>query len=73
MDNGFKYVEDNDLELESAYPYEGARGSCQATARGGQVGVTSYTDVPTNSPSDLQAAVAQQPVSVAIEADKLVF
>jgi len=37
------------------------------------VKTSSYHDVTANSPTDLQAAVAQQPVSVAIEAEKVVF
>jgi KDEL-tailed cysteine endopeptidase len=73
MDNAFKYTEDYELETEAAYPYKGVRSSCSYSAAKGQVGTKSYVDVKTNTPSQLQAAVAQQPVSVAIEADKLVF
>jgi len=73
MDNAFKYIEKNDLETESAYPYTGKGGSCAYSSAKGQVGVKSYTDVATNNGAALQAAVAQQPVSVAIEADKFVF
>jgi C1A family cysteine protease len=73
MDNAFKYVQANKLELESAYPYTGKGGSCAYVASKGQVQLSGLTDVTANSPSQLQAAVAQQPVSVAIEADKAVF
>jgi len=73
MDDGFKYTEDYALETESAYPYTGKGGSCAYKAALGQVKTKSYVDVTPNTPAQLQAAVAQQPVSVAIEADKLVF
>jgi len=73
MDNAFKYTEDYKLESESDYPYTAAGGTCEYSALKSQVGTKSYVDVTPESPSDLQAAVAQQPVSVAIEADKAVF
>jgi len=73
MDNGFKYVEQYPLELESDYPYTASGGKCQYDASLGKVQIKSYVDVTPNSPSALQAAVAQQPVSIAIEADKLAF
>jgi len=73
MDDAFKYTETYKLETEAAYPYTAAGGTCQYSAAKGQVGTKSYKDVTADSPSQLQAAVAQQPVSVAIEADKLVF
>merc|ERR1712023_98501 len=37
------------------------------------MGISGYTDVTPDSENDLMQAVAQQPVSVAIEADKSVF
>jgi C1A family cysteine protease len=73
MDLAFRYIEKNPLETEAAYPYKGVDGTCQATKAKGKVTVKSYNDVKKNTPSQLQAAVAQQPVSVAIEADKMVF
>jgi C1A family cysteine protease len=73
MDNAFKYNEAYPLETESTYPYTASRGTCQYSATKAEVKTASYHDVTANSPTDLQAAVAQQPVSVAIEADKLVF
>jgi len=75
MDNAFKYTETYDLETEAEYPYTGtfSFGSCAYDASEAVVGTTSYVDVASDSPSALLAAAAQQPVSVAIEADKLVF
>jgi len=73
MDDAFKYTETYKLETEAAYPYTAVGGTCQYAAAKGQVGTKTYKDVTEDSPSQLQAAVAQQPVSVAIEADKAVF
>ena len=73
MDNAFKYVKANKLESESDYPYTGKKGTCAYVSSKGKVQLSGLTDVTANSPSQLQAAVAQQPVSVAIEADKSVF
>jgi cathepsin L len=73
MDNAFKYAAAYKIESESDYPYTGRQGSCGYSAAKGKVQLRSHADVKANSPSSLQAAVAQQPVSVAIEADKSVF
>ena len=73
MDNAFKYLESNAIETEAAYPYAGKRGTCEYSATKGQFKVTGFHDVTPNSPSQLLAAVAQQPVSIAIEADKAAF
>jgi C1A family cysteine protease len=73
MDNAFTYLESNNIETESAYPYEGVRGTCQYSTTKGQFGVKSFVDVVANSPDQLLAAAAIGPVSVAIEADKAVF
>jgi len=75
MDNGFKFVEDHALCTESDYPYTsggGTRGTCQSKCTG-QVIVKGFTDVPSKDEDALKAAVAQGVVSVAIEADKMVF
>jgi len=59
---------------ESAYPYTATDGTC-AYDSGNTYGfnVTTYTNVQANSVSGLQTALAMQPVSVSIEADKLCF
>ena len=76
MDNAFKYAEKNAIALESEYPYtaksHGAFG-CKSKEHPGTVKVSSYTDVAHSSSTALKTALAQQPVSVAIEADKPVF
>ena len=72
MDNAFKYVKTDGICLESDYPYTSGGGnapSCDSSCAKveGTKGVT-YTDV-ANSEAALMAAVAQQPVSVAVDAD----
>jgi len=69
----FDYAKTNAIELESVYPYEGVDGTCRATTNNGLVKVTNWSRVPASSAADLKAAIAQGPVSVAIEADRLVF
>ena len=68
------YVAQNGLMTEEEYPYTGRDGTCQydeAKARKNMINSHIY---PTpNDPNALENAVAQGPVSVAIEADTLVF
>jgi hypothetical protein len=71
MDDAFKYVKDHGIGTEASYPYTGKGGSCETFTA--VVKNTGYTDVAANSPSQLEAAVQLGPVSVAIEADKMVF
>ena len=73
MDNAFKYAKANKMETEADYGYTGRAGTCAYSAAKGKVQLSGLSDVTPNSGSQLQAAVAQQPVSVAIEADKSVF
>lgn len=72
MDTAFKWIETNGLCSEADYPYVAKKQSTctQCTA---QAKISSYHDVTPNDESALEDAVAQQPVSVAIEADKSVF
>jgi C1A family cysteine protease len=72
-ENAFQYAKANKIESESAYPYTGAKGTCAYSSSKGQVVLKGQGAVTKNSGSQLQAAVAQQPVSVGIEADKSVF
>jgi len=73
FDAAFQYTESSKLETEDEYPYTAQDGTCNFDASEGAVGAVSYEDVTSNSPTELAAAVAQQPVSVAIEADQSVF
>lgn len=75
MDNAFNYVIDNGgIDTESDYPYDAQDGQCDSQKQGKHnVHFSAYQDVANNDESQLQAAVEQQPVSVAIEADQPAF
>jgi C1A family cysteine protease len=74
MDQAFSYAEANALETEEEYPYKGWNfgGSCQADGSG-SVTVASFTDVPTSDHDAFISALTQQPVSIAIQANQMVF
>ena len=75
MDRAFKYIEKHALETETDYPYKGwsLDPVCKADSSKGKVTVTGFTDVTPNDSEALKAAIAQQPVSVAIQANQKVF
>mmetsp|Transcript_9894 Transcript_9894/g.14883 ORF Transcript_9894/g.14883 Transcript_9894/m.14883 type:complete len:305 (+) Transcript_9894:96-1010(+) len=73
MDFGFEYARDKGLCTESAYPYKAKDSYCDASSCTKSVTISGYKDVQPYSESALMAAVAQGPVSVAIEADQYVF
>ena len=75
MDGAFKYAIDNGMCTESSYPYTsgvtktaGTCHSCSAVDH-----FSSCSDVKPNDQISLKAAVAQQPVSIAISADTKYF
>ena len=72
---GFMYAEDHPLMTEAEYPYTsgtGKSGACKYESSEGVGKVKSFKEV-SKSSTQLKAAVAKGPVSVAIEADKTVF
>jgi hypothetical protein len=72
----FEYFEATADELEADYPYSsgsGVTGTCSPDAAKETYFVDTYANVPKNSVDQLKAAIAQQPVSVTIEADTLPF
>jgi len=73
MDYGFQYVIDNKgLGTEASYPYSATGpNACKKVAS--VVSIRSFVDVPSNSELALMTAIAQQPVSVAVEADQNSF
>jgi C1A family cysteine protease len=75
MDNAFKYVIKNGgIDSESDYPYFARGGSCtKAKEKKHVAAFGSFRDVTPNDEIALETAVAQQPVSVAIEADQPAF
>lgn len=76
MDNAFKFAEQNAICTEESYPYKAVGGTCKASSctTGLPKGsVTGFKDVTTDNEQAMMSALAQQPVSIAIEADKSVF
>jgi len=73
MDDAFKYIKANGgLCSEEEYPYTGADGSCK-TCKTLYDPITGYNDVTKDNEADLETAVAQGCVSVAIEANQFAF
>jgi C1A family cysteine protease len=74
MDYAFEYIIKNKgITTEAAYPYTAADGTCQAAGKPVEATLSGYKDVSPNSETALLTAIAQQPVSVAVEADQSVF
>jgi len=76
MDLAFTYLEDQVVCTEDSYPYSAQAGTCKVsncTVGIPKSGVMGYKDVPADDEQALMEAVAQQPVSVAIEADQMAF
>lgn len=73
---GFMYAETSPLMTEAAYPYTsggGKSGSCKYEKSEGVGTVGGFEEVTPKSLSQMKAALAKGPVSVAVEADKSVF
>ena len=74
MDYAFSYIKDNKgIALTSEYKYTALDMTCKASGKSKNGPISSFVDVPVNSTAALKAAIAQQPVSVAIEADSYKF
>jgi len=76
MDLAFEYVKGNGgLCTEEEYSYKAKKQwICHESSCGSKAGkITGYTDVTSGDESALEAAVAQGPVSIAIEADESAF
>lgn len=73
MDNAFSWIQSNGgICTEDDYAYTGVDGTCSSSCSVVSGTSPSFTDV-AQSESALAAAVTQQPVSVAIEADQTAF
>ncbi|KAL6145040.1 hypothetical protein ACLB2K_055729 [Fragaria x ananassa] len=70
MDDAFQFINQNHgLSTEANYPYTGVDGTCNAQKEASHAAsITGHEDVPANSESALLKAVANQPISVAIDA-----
>lgn len=69
MDLGFSYVIDNGICSEESYPYIGRQGICNSLSCKKIGHISDYSDVTSNDEKALKRAVAQQPISVAIQAN----
>ncbi|KAI6703624.1 hypothetical protein NL676_012760 [Syzygium grande] len=69
MDSAFKFIiSKGGLTTEVNYPYRGNERTCDKAKTGNHTAsITGYQDVPANSEKALLQAVANQPVSVAVE------
>ncbi|TKV91310.1 hypothetical protein SEVIR_9G087500v4 [Setaria viridis] len=68
MDDAFQFIaRRGGLASESGYPYDGDDGPCRSAAAAARAAsIRGHEDVPRESEAALAAAVARQPVSVAI-------
>ncbi|PIN08739.1 Cysteine proteinase Cathepsin L [Handroanthus impetiginosus] len=75
MDYAFQFIIKNGgIDTEQDYPYTARDGSCDINRKNAHVvTIDGYEDVPENNEQALKKAVANQPVSVAIEAGGRAF
>ena len=69
----FKYIAANGIETEQNYPYKGVDQNCAYDKSKAQVKNIGQAYVAPNNAEALKTAIADGPVSVAIEADTFVF
>jgi C1A family cysteine protease len=73
MDQAFQFIITNKgICTEDSYPYTATTGTCQTTCTPA-VTISGFKDVAAGSEAALQDAVAEGPVSIAIEADQSAF
>ncbi|XP_044466548.1 ervatamin-B-like [Mangifera indica] len=70
MEDGFEFiVKNHGINSEKNYPYDGADGTCNKKEKVVHVAqISGYQNIPADSESALLKAVANQPVSVSIDA-----
>ncbi|XP_057494897.1 senescence-specific cysteine protease SAG39-like [Actinidia eriantha] len=75
MEDGFEFIVKNKgIATETTYPYAGTDGTCNTKKEASRAAkISSYEKVPANSESALLKAVANQPVSVSIDAGGSAF
>ncbi|MEI7488553.1 MAG: C1 family peptidase [Chryseobacterium sp.] len=71
MEGAFKFIIENGQCTAASYPYTAKDGSCHSCTSVAHA--SSCSDVQPNDQISLKAAVAQQPVAIAIEADTKYF
>lgn len=74
MEDGFEFIIKNGgITSETNYPYKAADGSCNTATTTPVAKLTGYEKVPVNSEKSLLKAVANQPISVSIDASDSSF
>jgi C1A family cysteine protease len=73
MDQAFEYAAANQMELEATYPYQAVDGTCAYSQAQTKTKIANHVDVAINNAAQLQIAVVQQPISIAIDAGLLNF
>ena len=73
MATAFEYIIKNGLCTNLSYPYVAEQNECQKDQCEPVVKLTNYTNIEQNNEKVLKRATAQQPVSVAIQANKRSF
>ena len=75
MNDAFKYIKaKGGLCTEKAYPYKAKVGTCKdLTCGDSYYPLSQYQNVKIQSAADLKSAVAEGPVSIAVEADQSAF
>jgi len=68
-----EYTAAKGIELESAYPYTAADGTCKYSQAKVQYQNKGYANVTKNNEVAMATALVQQPISVCVEADQNVF
>nr|AAW34135.1 cysteine protease gp2b [Zingiber officinale] len=69
MNPAFQFIVNNGgINSEETYPYRGQNGICNSTVNAPVVSIDSYENVPSHNEQSLQKAVANQPVSVTMDA-----
>jgi C1A family cysteine protease len=74
MNLSFFYVKDHGITTEDKYHYHGIGGLCKYDPEAEKAWtISDCTEIPVNKELPFRAAVAQQPISVAIEANHMSF
>ena len=73
MDLAFQYIINNSLCTNISYPYTSQDGMCQKDNCEPLIRISNYSDVTQNNEKTLMRAVTQQPISIAIQANKRSF
>jgi len=71
MDSAFKYIIDKGITTEDKYPYRAVDQTCKSNK--GEFTIKSFKDVAAGSATQLQAAVVDRPIAVAVDAENWQF